>query len=510
MTEKILIKFRKVSVMLRNLSRLGLRRIMADSRGNVFMIMGFAIIPLTASVGMVIDYSRAAKTQTRMNAAADAGALAAVTSPMMSGTTAAAAQAARRMFIAQTSGLSGMVWSPRGTATVTEIANSTVKSYTADYGAYRVVVTDTNNAGLNRVAQIEYDAESQNIFARILGLSRLSIGGTASANSKVAPNIDFYVLLDASQSMLLPATSSGLAAMKAATPTQAGGKGCAFACHQTWRGDASRVGWSAKDPKNNDNEIRNNPRDPDDSNKVLDNYRIAKSLKITLRSDLLIDAISSLTKVAVTTSAANKAVYRMGLSSFDFGFQRLWPQSSSISKVESDLSVVADHAADYTIQPYYVNNWRTSSNNDGDRGTFTSAAFNSMLNVMPAVPGWGTKVAGDTPQAMLFLITDGMRDESRPGGRPEGPIDTNLCTTVKARGIRIAVLYTEYLPESANDSWSVTNVRAPYLDAPDKIGPALENCASPGLYYHVTTDGDISSALNQLFLTAVATAHLTQ
>jgi hypothetical protein len=34
--------------------------------------------------------------------------------------------------------------------------------------------------------------------------------------------------------------------------------------------------------------------------------------------------------------------------------------------------------------------------------------------------------------------------------------------------------------------------------------------ASPGLFFSVTTDGDITSAMQQLFLAAVQTAHLTQ
>lgn len=71
-------------------------------------------------------------------------------------------------------------------------------------------------------------------------------------------------------------------------------------------------------------------------------------------------------------------------------------------------------------------------------------------------------------------------------------------------------MYTKYLPESALDSWSVTNVKTPYLTSPDKISPALLSCASSGLYYEVTTDDDISAALAALFNKAIATARLSQ
>src|SRR3546814_5748695 len=52
----------------------------------------------------------------------------------------------------------------------------------------------------------------------------LTISGSSTSNAAKAPFIDFYLLLDTSPSMLLPSTSAGLSAMRAAT-------GCAFACH---------------------------------------------------------------------------------------------------------------------------------------------------------------------------------------------------------------------------------------------------------------------------------------
>jgi hypothetical protein len=84
-------------------------------------------------------------------------------------------------------------------------------------------------------------------------------------------------------------------------------------------------------------------------------------------------------------------------------------------------------------------------------------------------------------------------------------MDTSWCTTVKNRGIQIAVLYTAYLPLPTN-SWYNTYI-APFQS---QIGSNMQSCASPGLYTSVTTDGDISGALANLFATAVAqSAHLT-
>jgi hypothetical protein len=44
----------------------------------------------------------------------------------------------------------------------------------------------------------------------------------------------------------------------------------------------------------------------------------------------------------------------------------------------------------------------------------------------------------------------------------------------------------------------------------NNIGPQLQACASPNLYSVVTTDGDISAALQQLFNAAVESAYLVK
>ncbi len=72
-------------------------------------------------------------------------------------------------------------------------------------------------------------------------------------------------------------------------------------------------------------------------------------------------------------------------------------------------------------------------------------------------PGLGSNVAGDTPQEVVFLVTDGVEDKIVSGAsacpnatlagskRCQQPLDTAMCTTIKNRGIKIAILYTEYL-----------------------------------------------------------------
>ena len=129
-------------------------------------------------------------------------------------------------------------------------------------------------------------------------------------------------------------------------------------------------------------------------------------------------------------------------------------------------------------------------------------------HLMP-LPGTGTPAS--TPQEVLFIVSDGVDDEvssscsqTLDGNRCQQPFNTTWCTTIKNRGIQIAVLYTDYLPLPTN-SW-YNNWIAPFQN---QIAPNMESCASPGMFFSVTTDGDITAAMQTLFQQAVAAARLT-
>ena len=163
---------------------------------------------------------------------------------------------------------------------------------------------------------------------------------------------------------------------------------------------------------------------------------------------------------------------------------------------------------------------------NSDTDTNFSSALQSLNTTMPN-PGGGTSNAGDTPQEVVFLVTDEVEDKVVSGTsacsqptvsigsgqyRCQQPLDTTWCTTVKNRGIRIAVLYTEYLQLPTN-SWYNSYV-APFNNptpSTSLVATNLQSCASSGLFYDVQSGGDITAALNALFQLVVASAaHLTQ
>jgi len=214
-----------------------------------------------------------------------------------------------------------------------------------------------------------------------------------------------------------------------------------------------------------------------------------------------------------------------------------WTRSGNSSPVRTlnslaDVTTYGSNFSAASLFPaddyWWKNGKPTSATDIDDKATDVG----NMLTTMNAtIPTAGTGGPGATPQKILFIITDGMLDQpTSSGGRyfgPMGPPELTTCTAIKAKGIKIAVLYTQYLPESlAGDSWSQTNI-APFLPPPpspysatnagssDQVLAKLQSCASPGsdgspLVQTVTTNDNITTALQQLFSTALQSARLVQ
>jgi hypothetical protein len=464
---------------------------------------------LMFGAGFAIDYTHAMQEQTKLNAIADAAVLTALTPSMMQQSNAAAQTAATNFFNAQANAQSSLI---TGKTNVT------------------VTVTNPNNNSLVRIVTVAYTAANQNIFAGILGYSALGISGSSTANASLAANIDFYLLLDNSPSMALPATQAGINSMVALTSQQDGGIGCAFACHQASTGNSDTTGNPYWNPDKTGQTCTGAPsgkrNDPNAGCVQMDDYQVARANKIPLRIDELNSAVTTLMAKAQSTMTSSTQVpppvYRFAAYSLDstyaIGLTKLmslttkfvsgWSTASpnfQLMEMYSNNNVCATLGSDPCGAPGGVGDVET----DFDT-TLNSANMNSA-STMPN-PGGGTNATGDKPQEVLFIVTDGVVDEvnsstctqALTGTRCQEPVTPSLCTAIKKRGIRIAVLYTTYLPVPAN-SWYAQWI-APFQS---KIPTQLQSCASPGLFYQAAIGADLGVALSNLFQAVTQTARLT-
>lgn len=428
------------------------RRLFHHRTGNVAVTFAVALVPLVFLIGMALDYSTAIQKLQRLNAAADSAALAAVSPALMSETAAQAQSAATNLFNGQASTIAGVTGI---TPTIT-----------------------VSTSGLSRTASVTFTASSTNAFPNVLGKTSWPLVGAATASATSAPNIDFYVMLDNSPSMAIAATTAGINTMLANTTQQASGAGCAFACHET-------------NPSSGDNQ--GNPNG-------WDNYTLAQSLGVVTRIQNMATATRTLSSTAATMATQNNTTFRMGVYTFNSG--NSGSDLTTIQSKTSNLTLAGTAASGVDVLVVCKNNFTTCGSHDADTNTDFAAALTAMNGIM-TTPGTGA--ANSSPQGILFIVTDGLEDKQATScanaiivhagvSRCIQPFDITTCATVKSRGIKIAILYTEYypLPTDAFYNAHVSSIQG-------SIGPNLQSCASAGLYFSVTTDNDITGAMNTLF-----------
>jgi Flp pilus assembly protein TadG len=428
-----------------------LSRFGRDENGAMAMMMGLAAIPLIFSVGAGIDYGSANMMKSKLDAVADTAALSAVDHLEISDTAANAQVTAQNTFNSQATNLNNL--------SITNVS---------------ATVTDSATA---RTAVVNYTATKTNLFMGVMGMPTTTITGSSTAQAGLTTNINFYLLLDNSPSMNIAATTAGINTMVANTQAQGG---CAFACHES------------------------NPSADNLGNRGgVDNYTLAQQLGVVTRMQNLASATQSLMSTASSMEGPNSQRYQAAIYTFaNAGL-------NTIQSLTSNLSSAQSAAGNINVLEVYDNNWLTKTNNNSDTDTNFESAMSQINGIMPA-PGTGTPTS--TPQEVLFIVSDGVDDEvsstcsqSLDGNRCQQPFNAAMCTAVKNRGIQIAVIYTAYLPLPTN-SWYNSWI-APFQN---QIGPNMQSCASPGMFFTVTTDGDISAAMQTLFQQAVAAARLTK
>ena len=505
--------------------RAWLYRFARDRKGNVAVITALAMVPIVFLLGMAMDYTHAQHMKVDLDAATDAAGVAAVTSAMMQQSPQVAQTTAQNVFNITANTLVTNK-NLAGQPTFTVAVNCSNPDPTTGYCTYNpcpgtnAVYTDPVNSNnqVVRNVQVCYQAASNNAFPSVLNQTSWPLTGQSATRNQSAPNINFYLLLDDSPSMAIGATSTDISTLIANTQKQVdstGFKGCGFACHET-------------------NPAADNLGNPGGANQ--DNYALARSLGLTLRIDRVTQAVQALMNTAYQISTVNRNTYGVAIYTFDYQLNSSSPifapsgkpgvvrtPVTPASTTSYTVATIQSAANNVAVLPVYKNNWLTSSNNNSDADTSIAGALYGLNKIMPK-PGNGTNVANDTPQEVIFLVSDGVDDvnistdpytssckKTLSGKRCQQPLDPTICTTIKNRNIRIAVLYTQYDDSALNntDAWYDTWIH-PFNGSSSQIETNLQSCASPGLYTKVSTDGDITSALQALFLKVASDPRLTQ
>jgi len=448
---------------LSRISRPGMgAQFLRDVRGNFAITFALSAPILLLLIGMGIDFLSAYSNKSRMDAAADAAAIAAV--------------AAAKAFYATNSG------SLTGTAlTNAAIAAGTAqgqKAFNANIGSTNLVatvnpvVTANYNGQLVFTATVSWTGAVPSNFGGLVNISQISISGTAAATSSLPKYQDFYMVTDVSGSMGIPADYNNQVLLQQNNPDNAGQiangyvGGCQFACHFSG----------------------------------FQGFAYTRTANIPLKLDTVGAALQALLATANTTKViANQ--FRVGIYPFIDNLIQAAPLSSTFTTANT----VAGNLANY------IDNG-TSNGGLGSGGTHFENLWSGLHPYMLTA---GTGISSTSTQPFIVLITDGVDNNQTyspwTGSQPQLPSLT-FCANAKAAGYTVAVLLVTYAP-IANPVASFAggeDIKVNNLIAAGTITSTMQSCASAGYFYQASSSAAINTAMQQIFAQATSSTRLTQ
>ena len=451
-----------------------------DRRGNVAIIFALSAIPTIALIGFAIDYGTATAGKAKLDAAADAASMAAITTAQTviqgSGTTAAAISQGQ-------AAAAGAFKANAGTIGFTTIPTPTIN-----------LARDTLNPQ-KITATVSYQTTTQTILSNVIGLQKVNLYGTSTSTLTMPTYINYYIIVDSSQSMGIGSTATDMQNLynrviqysNYDTQSDANAKiGCVFGCHVP-----QTPGGGYTQPDSTENLAH------------LSKY----GAKITLRIDAAASAIQDiLTDATNAYNQSQQNLIKIGVYTMQ--------QDPTVSGSYIQ-NIVSPPNYNFTATSAAVTSKLDLGNNTGAGIGDTSFAnsLNYFTSNILTTQGDGSTAA--SALNYVFLITDGISDV--PGSCTDGhctaAFDDSLCTQLKTKAT-VGVIYTTYNPIYNNNN-SANGYVQTYSDlVANNVGNVpinLKACSSGSQYYYEATDGPaISTGMQQLFLFTAQAARISQ
>lgn len=201
------------------------RRFGSNSNGNVAIIFAIASIPMLAAVGCAVDYSLAVRMKSKMQSAADAASVGAISQSSPGYATAEAMTGDGSV----TTGVTDA-----NNIFMSNLCGPTPNGCTDVNGYSNLVVTPTvTKTGSKLLSVVSFTAQVPVTFLQVIGWHTLTISGTSTSSAAMSTYLDFYLTLDVSGSMGLPSTTAEAQRMQAVNPDNfvQYPTGCTLACH---------------------------------------------------------------------------------------------------------------------------------------------------------------------------------------------------------------------------------------------------------------------------------------
>lgn len=462
----------------RNYFRRAFRHLAKARAGNIGLTFALVVTPVILAVGTGIDLARTYNTQTKMQADLDAALIAAVK---------------------DTSVVTNQQLQQKITDWISADANLTSTAYTINN-----LSVDTTN----HVVSATLNATVPTVFMRLTGLKNVAVAAKSVAKGPSSSYLQVYIVLDKSASMLLPASQADRTTFlnllynysysDPATFFRSYTK-CEFACHD-FDGNYFRYKY----------QIYYNIFD------LVKAYNATSSTPITLRTDVALTATGQVIDMIAASNATTPHI-TAGLYYFGDNLYTAVPQTSSTTTLKKALTDDSYGLTSATSQPVTY--------------------FNNMLTTLTKLVGTaGDGSSAAKPLKLVLILTDGAQS-SRPWVLTSSttqtyvaPMNPAWCSPLKANGVTIGVLDTEYLAitydwgynatlgmsmNSANwySNWGGVIRSGVSGSTPrrDYLQYALTDCASSSqLFISASDKTDIASGLSTIFNSYLSSVRLTQ
>lgn len=442
------------------------RRVARDRAGSLTTLFAFSLIPLIGFVGIATDYGLELAAKSKLDHAADAAVVAAITS-------------AQSYIVAY-----------KGTGDPTAAAIAVGKAqglaqFNANTGSLPAAVpTPTINvsvAGRQVNATASYAFSMPTIFMRALGTATTSFSGSAGSTLTIPAFTNIYVVVDVSSSMGIGATVADQQIVYNATG------GCAVACHHSGTTD------------------------------------LARSKGATLRIDVAKNAVTSALNQIINSSNANR--FQVAVYTLSSQFTNVFPLSPNLSGAVTAvkaLDVTALNQDGGTNTTYGLTTLGNKLGNDGD-GLTSNTAQGFVMLITDGVQDSDWKVQSGASWA------DGYDSNFTPYSPCNQANCTKLtgfavpiyiqsfnpsaCALLKSKGYTLMTLNTTYLvpPSNLRSSSATLNGVFDYVQKylQSSISSNLSACATSSSYaYSANTPSEISAAVQQMFAAAGAQARI--
>jgi Flp pilus assembly protein TadG len=529
-----------------------MNRFRRDQRGNLAVIFAVATVPLISAVGVAIDYSEATRIKAKLQSAADAAAVAAISQQSAGWLAASLMTSDGHIPVAETD--------------ATNIFNGNITASSSLFNN-KVVTPTVLKTGPNLTSTVTFSADVPVTFMKVAGQQKLTVTGRSAASSSLPLYLDFYLMLDVSGSMGVPSTDAEQTRLSKVNPdmfAQYPG-GCTLACHFTVSNScgngnqkyptnneclgywisrvsptayanlvASPTAWNAAGTAKVAKPVPGLPNsmisglpnsllsgDPNSLPGVASCSTDGTASCIQLRADAVGYAVNDPNNGMFAVAQQKQVIpnqFRIGLYPFIRDLYEYFKLTNSINGSPNTPGTINYAAANLSSQ------LDTNANtNLGSGGTHIDTALNTLNTTYIKSVGDGSASTNTLPY--VFLVTDGAQDpqiKGVPGGGWSGSNhattialgSSSPCKPLRDRGIKIMVLYIPYVPiqkpnpSFANDEDDFANNNVP------NIPRSLQDCASPtdasgSYYYEATSPAQITAALTAMFNHALVTAHIT-